>query len=63
MLAGLLQMEGGDRMLPFVILFYSNPSVFFMRGYCSVLGQHAALFAVAERLEVGDFSLPWMTCA
>ena len=29
--------------------------------FCS--GQHAALFAVAERLEVGDFSLPWMTCA
>ena len=28
MLAGLLQMEGGDRMLPFVRLFYSDPSVF-----------------------------------
>ena len=28
MLAGLLQMEGGDRMLPLVRLFYSDPSVF-----------------------------------
>ena len=27
-LAGLLQMEGGDRMLPFAMLFYSDPSVF-----------------------------------
>ena len=28
MLAGLLLMEGGDRMLPFVRLFHSDPSVF-----------------------------------
>ena len=76
MLAGLLQMEGGDRMLPFVRLFYSDPSVFLWEDdlgavhhivqgeggkqgdplmpllFC--LGQHAALVAVAERLEVGE---------
>ena len=82
MLKGLLTMEGGDRVLPFVRLFYGDPSTFLweddLGGVHSVLqgeggeqgdplmpmlfslGQHAALMAVAARLQDGEKLLAFL---
>ena len=82
MLKGLLTMEGGDRVLPFVRLFYGDPSTYLweddLGGVHSVLqgeggeqgdplmpmlfslGQHAALMAVAARLQDGEKLLTFL---
>ena len=82
MLQGLLGMEDGDRLLPFVRLLYGDPSTFLweddLGGVHHIrqgeggeqgdplmpmlfsLGQHAALTAIAERLEDGERLLAFL---
>ena len=82
MLQGLLGMEDGDRLLPFVRLFHGDPSTFLweddsggvhhihqgeggeqgdhLMPMLFSLGKHAALTAIAERLEDGERLLAFL---
>ena len=60
MMQGLLGMEGGDQVLPFVRLFYGSPSTFFWED--TMGGVHHIL--QGEGGEQGDPLMPmsWTTC-